>query len=141
MLDKFVSTDKKAPDGTDFNDPPVGLRRISEKEFARSQFFTYVPRYTEYRQILVNSKEDLSKRGRGVMITLRMYWFDDDTGVAIHNDYWKGKMEYFTFGCKHDYSELSQKECHKRGISHFGNCFHVSECKKCNYVMSYDSSD
>ena len=141
MLEKLVHTDQKAPDGTDFNDPPIGLRKISEKEFVRSQFFTYCPKYTEYRQVHVNSKDDLSKRGRGAMITLRMYWFDDGTGVAIHSDYWTGKMEYFAFGCNHDYHELSQQECRDRKISHFGHCYHVSECSKCKFINAYDSSD
>jgi len=140
-MNKIVHTSDKSPDGTDFNDPPTGLRRISEKEFATSQFFTYSPKATEYRQAYITSKDDLTANRRGKMITLHMFWFDDGTGIAMHSDYWQGKVEYFAFGCKHEYRDLDQKECHSRGISHFGHCYHVSECTKCKYIMSYDSSD
>lgn len=44
--------------------------------------------------------------------------------------------------CVHDYrKELSQDECKKRGISHFGMCWHVVECTKCGKISAYDSSD
>jgi|GEM_PF-2223802 hypothetical protein len=142
MLNEIRHTSNKAPDGTDFNDPPIGLRRISEKEFATSQFFTYTPKATEYRQVYVVSASDLTaKRNGNKMITLHMFWFDDDTGIAMHNDYWQGKVEYFAFGCKHEYREMEQGECRERGISHFGHCYHVCECNKCKHIWSYDSSD
>jgi hypothetical protein len=140
MLEKLVHTDEKAPDGTQFNDPPIGLRRITEKEFVRSQFFVETIALEEYRQIHVEDKITL-KRGRNHMIALKMYWFHDGTGVAIHNDYWGEKVEYFAFGCQHDYHELSKDECVKRGIQHWGMCWHVTECSKCNYINCYDSSD
>jgi len=43
--------------------------------------------------------------------------------------------------CIHEMKELSQKECRKRGIQHFGNCYHVYECIKCSKVEHVDSSD
>jgi len=141
MLDKIVSSQEKAPDGTGYNDPPIGLGRISEKEFATSEFFSYRPVASEYRQIYVTSKDDLTPNRNGKMMSIQMYWYHDGTGIAMHADYWGGKVEYFAFGCKHKYHERSRAECESRGILHFGNCYHVEECSECKYVNSYDSSD
>ena len=43
--------------------------------------------------------------------------------------------------CVHGMVELSQDVCRERGISHYGMCWHVTECKKCGHVSAYDSSD
>jgi hypothetical protein len=44
--------------------------------------------------------------------------------------------------CDHEGStELSGDECHKRGIAHFGMCWHVYLCPKCGETYSNDSSD
>ena len=44
--------------------------------------------------------------------------------------------------CMHSYEkELSFEECKQRGIPHFGNCYHVYECPKCNKTFTVDSSD
>jgi len=136
---KITPTSNKAPDGTTFNDPPIGLRRISEKDFAQSQLFAYNPVATEYRQVYVD-KETLAANRNGKMMALHMFWFEDGTGIAMYSDYWKGKVEYFAFGCDHVYHELKQEECSKRNIQHFGMCYHVSECEKCKHILSYDSS-
>lgn len=140
MMDKIVFSDEKAPDGTDYNDPPIGLRRISEKEFAKSQFWVSSARAIEHRQIHVRSKTDLVN-GRGAMIPLIMFWFDDRTGIAMHSDYWGGKVEYFAFGCEHSYRELSRDEAGEHGYRHFGSCYHVMECTKCKHIVAFDSSD
>lgn len=42
--------------------------------------------------------------------------------------------------CIHEMMELSQEECENKGIKHWGNCWHVTECKKCGEINSYDSS-
>lgn len=140
-MDKYTCCPEiKAPDGTDFNDPPVGLRRIDEKEFAKSRFFSHTPEFVEHRQIHVKSSDDLT-RGNGKVICIIMWWFDDATGIAMSNDYWGGKVEYFTFGCQHEYHELSRSECISHDIYHAGLCFHVLECSKCHNITSYDSSD
>lgn len=141
MLHKLIDSKDKAPDGTDYHDPPIGLRRITEADFTQSNFFMYYPVSIEWRQIFVNSKDDLTANRNGKMIDMQMYWFHDGTGIAIHNDYWGKKVEYFAFGCDHKYLELSQEECRKRGITHHGHCYHVQECDKCHHIESYDSSD
>lgn len=43
--------------------------------------------------------------------------------------------------CVHEKVELSQEECSKRKITHYGRCWHATECKKCGMVGGYDSSD
>ena len=142
-LDKLVSCggDALAPDKTKYNDPPIGLRRITEKDFVQGKFFMYNPMFIEHRQIYVKSKEDLTGDRKGIMIDMILYWFHDGTGVAMHRDYSGGKVEYFAFGCKHEYRELSQDQCRVRGIHHWGRCYHVYECKLCDYIDAVDSSD
>jgi hypothetical protein len=42
--------------------------------------------------------------------------------------------------CLHEWRELSVQEARSKGISHFGMCYHVVECKHCGRIRSYDSS-
>src|SRR5574337_1258665 len=100
-MDELVRTQNEAPDGTGYNDPPVNLKEITEAEFAKSQFHSYTFSHVEFRQMLL--KDDLTRaRGGGKMVQAKLFWFPDDTGVAISADYWKGKIRYFSFGCNHD---------------------------------------
>lgn len=41
----------------------------------------------------------------------------------------------------HSFRELSQTECHERGIYYGGRCYHVSICVACDHVSAVDSSD
>lgn len=102
MMDELVRSNAEAPDGTGYNDPPVNLKEITEADFAKSQFHSYTFSHVEFRQMILN--EDLSpgRLTRGKMIQAKLFWFPDDTGVAISADYWKGKIRYFSFGCNHD---------------------------------------
>lgn len=43
--------------------------------------------------------------------------------------------------CIHEYRELTQQESRDKGITHFGRCYHVYECKKCGNYTATDSSD
>ena len=43
--------------------------------------------------------------------------------------------------CIHTTKELTQAECRKRGITHHGMCWHVTECIHCGKISAYDSSD
>jgi len=130
----------KAPDGTGFNDPPVGLREVTEKDFAQSMFFTYSPMGIESRQIFTDKFYE-DERGRKVILSLTIFWMHDETGVCMSNNYWDGKIRYFLCGCDHDYQELSWQECKERGIRHEGRCWHVTECKTCKNISAHDSSD
>jgi len=91
-----------APDKTEYNDPPIGLKSITEKDFSHSVFFTHTPEATEYRQIVVKSKKNLVKGDlyTGIIICMRLFWFSDKTGIGMSRDYDSGKVEYWEFGSK-----------------------------------------
>jgi hypothetical protein len=119
------------------NHAPRGWREITEKEFAQSLFFSHTPDKIDHRQILyVNGKEVT-----GPMIAAFLYYFYDGTGIAVSSDFWNGKVHYYHFGCSHKYTELGYDTCQKRGFYHAGNCWHVSECSKCGFIESHDTSD
>lgn len=131
-MERVVYIDEPAPDGTGYNEAPQKWRSITEEEFAKSLFFQYNPELIEDRAILQDDKPALMAK---------LFWFHDDTGIGMVNDFWGGKVQYFAFGCDHDYKELSAKECVKRGIYHGGQCYHVTECAKCKRINAVDSSD
>jgi len=138
MLHELVCTDK-VPDncatkGLHPNLFPDGWREIDVEEFSQSAFFTYSPTHIEYRQMYASIHSP-------PMLAAKLFHFSDGTGVALNNQPWAKKVRYFKFGCDHSYNELMPSECNKRGVSHFGMCYHVYECSKCSHVMSQDSSD
>lgn len=118
-----------------YNDLPPGWRELTEEEFAKSQFGRYSPNYFGYKQIFT------TENGQQKFLPIHWLSYVDGTGLAIHTDYWKGKVRYFFFGCDHDYKGLSQQECRERGIYHAGRCYHVAECQKCKFINAVDSSD
>jgi hypothetical protein len=109
MLQSVTYCQDEAPDGTGFNDPPVNLKPMTEMEFAQSAFHGGHIASIEYRQMLL--KPDLSpgKAAGGKLLTAKLFWFDDDTGVAISADYWAGKVSYFSFGCAHSFEKKTFK--------------------------------
>lgn len=130
------------------NTAPVGWRKITEKEFAQSKFFSYSPDHMEYRQLTRTQDggpvaHQTTRYGdtHPVMVAAHMFWFYDGTGVALGNDWWGGTVQYYAFGCQHEYTELGAKECRERGITHWGRCWHVYECSKCGHIDAHDSSD
>lgn len=118
-----------------YNDVPTNWRKITEADFAKSMFFTYTPEAVEDRQFVEPSNPT------GPMISARLFFMHDGTGVALSRDFWAGTVQYFAFGCAHEYRELTQTECEAAGIRHWGRCFHVNKCTICEYVYAYDSSD
>jgi hypothetical protein len=140
---KIVNSDMESPDPGGYNREPKGMVEISEAEFAQSAYFVWMAEAIETRQIITSVNDAVYSARRG-MYPLMIFWMDTDpkqaSGFAIRHDYYEGKIRYFRVGCDHDYGELSQKEARKRGIAHFGNCYHVTECKKCGKILSYDSS-
>lgn len=118
-MDKLVRADEKAPDGTGFNAEPLFFREISEKEFSQSQFHNYRPKFMEYRQIIPKSQMIDGKFVAGRMIQANLFWFADDTGIAISSNF-DGKVRYFAFGCKH-----------KLGVDHYeaGKSYSCVNCK------------
>lgn len=137
MLFKYVSDGATpSPDGTAYNQAPHGWRELTEAEFAQSAFFRYRPESFEMRQLHVNDKH-----GNMHVLMAQLFWFSDNTGVAMSHDYWAGKVNYYAFGCDHKFNELSSNECRARKLYHGGRCYHVYECEKCKAINSVDSSD
>jgi hypothetical protein len=114
----------KAPDGSIDGMLPNDWREISEKEFAQGQFRIF------------SRVKNIESRFNGTL-----FWFYDNTGVAIVTEYWQGKVKYYAFGCDHKYVELTPEECGLRSIEHFGRCYHVEECSNCKRISTRDSSD
>ncbi len=112
-----------------YNAVPPGFIRISELEFSRSNFFTYMPKYVEHRQVRLNQK----------YVNLYMYYFHDHTGIAMSSDQ-QGVKYYKFFLCQHELKEISRQEAEDKGIYHGGTMYHVEICQKCDYVHAYDSS-
>jgi hypothetical protein len=110
----YVS-DEKAPDGTSYNDLPFNWKPMTEDEFAKSGFVNGNWSRVEFRQMYpktFDGKRDVGSR----MIEARLFWLNDDTGIAIVSDYWKGKVNFYKFGCHHSlknekFSVESQNTC------------------------------
>lgn len=130
-----------------YNVAPEGWREVTEAEFGRTRFFDYEPICREHRQLLRDQDgepldyRDLPNARVPRMIDAPLFWFSDETGVAIWFDSAAQRVRYFAFGCRHDFVELGGKECWQRGVSHFGMCYHVYECSKCGHIEAHDSSD
>lgn len=120
-----------------YNDFPPNWREVTEAEIAtRSQLRCYSPVLVEFRQMgkLVP--------GGPPMLDAKLHYFHDGTGAAMHFDYHGKRVRWFMFErCAHTFRELSMAECREKGLYHAGRCWHVSECTKCNYIYSVDSSD
>jgi len=123
---------------------PPGWREITPEELAKTPFTVYAPCFFGSRYVLVSGRQEL--------VTVLV--FHDGTGIAFRRcwryDYKPGEpskgpnymlVRTYRFGCEHEYDELSQAECQKRGIEHHGSCYHVLLCSKCGHVNVYDSSD
>ena len=103
---------------------PPNFKEITEAEFAASMFFIYSPGIVEYRQI-----QDKAANKDGIW-ELRMYFYHDDTGLAIAQTGQK-KVRYFKFAvCEHVMAHTSK----------LGNCLNRYTCGKCGYVNDVDSS-
>lgn len=119
-----------------FNVAPAGWRPITEKEFAQSNFFVYSPEMIDYKQMYrLESGEPLPKP-----VFCRLFHMHDKTGFAMEHNYSGGKVNYYAFGCKHDYRELGQDEAQGRGMNHYGMFCHIYECRTCGNIEKQDSS-
>lgn len=119
----------------EYNEKPDNLTEMTERQWAQSDWFSLDPERVENRQFSI-----LDTKGREVFHTFRLYHMHDGHGYAITHDYWAGRVRVFRFGCEHEWHELCHNECEKRNINHFGSCWHVQQCSKCNQIRSYDSS-
>lgn len=127
--------------GQRFNLLPSPLRVLSEEEVARGNWFVYSPQYTEYRQAHFNINdvpEDVRaalsfayRADPNMMVVMRLYWFDQHSGIALVNDYWGGKVHWLSFGCEHNWRHTGTPY----------NCYNTYECTKCGEKKAIDSSD
>lgn len=115
-----------------FNDFPPNWREISEEVFAKSAHFTWTFVMTEHRQMLT-PKRDVP------CVSATLLWQQDSTGYALVNDFWGGKVRYYTFGCEHVAGDAAA-EMKKRGLR-LENMQHATYCPKCNFLAIYDTSD
>jgi hypothetical protein len=113
--------------------------KLSSMEKFIHQFKAWSPEYMQYRQVLIEGDSEATE-------TAQIFYFSN-CAFALVMSYSKqnnGKYEYthrvYEVGCDHDWKELGQKEAQEKGHIHFGNCYHVMECPKCNMVTAYDSS-
>jgi len=122
----------------DHNNPPEPWKQITVDEYIRNSHF---PEYVERRQLM-----DFNGRHYA---DVKIEWYHSRAYMTVMPNKWKlvdgevvydEDMEYYQIGCNHEYRELSQAECRTRGISHFGMCYHVTECTQCGHIYSYDSS-
>lgn len=118
-----------------FNDFPPGWREVSMEDFAQSDYFTWNPKFEEFRQML--NPEQRNEPA----VSARLWWMHDNTGYALVQDYWGKKVKFFKFGCKHAYEtgEALEKELSNRNIK-LGQHDHALFCVKCKSLTIIDSS-
>lgn len=120
-----------------YNDLPPGWRQITSEELMNdTRFRSYTPSHTEFRQIT----RDKDGNHKGFYLTVRMFHFEDGTGVAFASKMFANDPEirYFAFGCEHEWGgEMSAEE--KSQCS--GNQMHGYKCKLCGHFEVHDSSD
>lgn len=120
-----------------YNYKPPNWKELTSEQFACSDFFTYDFETYEFRQF----KDPEHNDGYNGLISVRLYYMPAGHGYGIYSNWTDKKVRYFRFGCEHKYEELDVVECRRRNIPHYGRCWHVLQCQKCNHLHSYDSSD
>ena len=120
------------------NYAPKGWREITEAEFATSIFFVYSPIAVDRHYFTF----DYEGNKLSDPINLRVYYMYDGTGFGIHSNYWKKKLRFFTFGCKHAFREYFKTEADKNNWPYYDQrCHHNVVCDKCGFLGAHDSSD
>lgn len=116
------------------NEYPPGWRKLSEAEFAQSNFFSHAPDLVEYRQMLKDRSPNLREPMPDHAVSAHLQFLWDGTGYAIVNDFWGKKVSFYAFGCDHDYEGDPDYKPD-------GACMHGYRCKKCGHKWVVDSSD
>ena len=127
-MNKLVHIDSEEANiyGTkNFNSFPPNWKQITVEQFAKSKFFVYSPKYIEHRQMFRGTHSATKT------IHAKLFWFHDNTGIGMVHDYWKGKVYYYWFGCKHKRMKSWKA----------GRCYTKHECPTCGYKGATDSSD
>lgn len=114
-----------------YNHMPQPMVECHPQDFW-SEIAYYTPTHMEFRQVYLEGE------GHCIFNT-QVFWFHDKAFAVVIRS--KGDPQFFRIGCLHQWVELSQEACHKRGIRHEGQCYHVYECPSCKTIKSEDSSD
>lgn len=131
MYDK-LTYEKESPIPGGFNDPPPNFEEITEEEFSNSGFFIYPIRGVEYRLIL--SKNLLWDEGG--YLDVKLFHFSDGTGFGISPNRDSGKVRYFRYGCKHEWTTATEEDVGRKLFYQE----HGRKCEKCGHIRVIDSS-
>lgn len=116
---------------THYNIPPSNFKEVDE-EYIATHFHCHVMPYQWYQQVRFEEDKPL--------LSIHCYGNASSYGYAMHFDYWKAKLRWFTFaGCIHEYRTPTKEEYaahHDYPSMHV----HISVCDKCGYWYSVDSS-
>lgn len=107
---------------TPYHQAYPGWEEITEERFVRGGFFTHRLYALQFKQVTIPSSNG--------QLAARAFILSDGTGYALVQDYWKGKLRYYMFGCQHDMT-----------ITNVGRCLNRHTCKICGYSVEIDSSD
>ena len=119
----------------DFNTTPDNWRPIDIEEYYLKNVNT--PDFIEKRQLRQLNEKSLKKTINAVL-----HWFSDGTGTALELDMINKQVNFYAFGCDHEWIELSQDECKQKNIPHLGSFYHhVEICTKCGNTKAYDTYD
>jgi len=116
-----------------FNDRPEGLREVTPAEIAKGHWLGQHVQFMEYRQM----KHQSTANGWPLQ-EIMLYFLDDNTGYGLSYDYWNETVQWWLFGCEHEWGgELTAEErSHLTTSTH-----HPYKCKKCGHFHYTDSSD
>lgn len=101
-----------------YNDFPPGWRKITAGEFAQSLFFAFHPQVVEHRQMVTRNDDGFTIG----MTNATLFFFHENVGYAIVNDFWGKKITYYAFGCDQPHQNRHT-------------------CPKCGFKADYDTSD
>ncbi len=131
-----------------WNYGPVG---IIEKVDS-NKFWNYISIYSadsvEYCQIIGERLKQYkgrevnyySKKEKTNVLSGIVFVFDDFSFIVENNQWEKSQRFWKVAVCHHDYKEVGLKRARELGVTHFGNCYHVYECKLCHKAYGQDSS-
>src|SRR5579862_7746155 len=127
------------PDATDFTDMEIRENPASDFGKTRDEF-VLCPKcqgYGSWNLILnaysLHGKPDTSENRR------KYAHFRCSCGQC--NGWGWVRTNSLDSTCIHDYKEISSTQARELGIAHYGMCWHVYQCTKCQRTMSVDSSD
>jgi hypothetical protein len=78
-----------------FNNFPTNWEEIDAQTFAKSDYFTWTPVLTEFRQMIPTPRTGLE-----MAVSAHLHWMPSGLGYSIVNDYWAGGVRYYRFGQK-----------------------------------------